>query len=211
MARPPPPGGVMHGRVYADGSRLFAEHSYNGLIALQGWAFAIYDEEGKVTASAFGITPWWAVGIFVAELWALMNAAQNAFPGNPFFVDCMAVKRGSRNGTAWASAPSRRFARAWIPLAHVLEEYPEAVEWVPAHCNKASVGVKRLSNGAFLSDTDLAANANVDLLAKRGAREYAPTFREKSSILTASALVTDIARWIGICTVLANHICRRNI
>lgn len=30
---PPPPGGVMHGRVYADGSRLFAEHKYCGLVA----------------------------------------------------------------------------------------------------------------------------------------------------------------------------------
>lgn len=117
----------------------------------------------------------------------------------------MAVQRGTKNGSAWASAPSRRFGRAWIPLAQVLEDDPDAVEWISAHCSKQSVGVKRMSNGVFMTETDLAANANVDSLAKRGAREYTPTLRERNSILTASALVSDIARWLGVCTVLANR------
>ena len=61
---PPPHGGILHGRVYADGSRLFAEHKFCGLVARQGWAFAIYDDDAKVIAAASGLTPWCHVGHF---------------------------------------------------------------------------------------------------------------------------------------------------
>ena len=54
---PPPRGGVPLARVYADGSRLFAEHRYCGLAARQGWAFVIVDDDGRVLASASGNTP----------------------------------------------------------------------------------------------------------------------------------------------------------
>ena len=107
----PPSEGIPHGRVYVDGLRLFAEHKYCGLLARQGWAFAVCDVRGKVVASASGRTPWWSQGIFAAELWALLNASVLAFPGSPFVVDCMAVKLGSSNGLAYAAAPNRVLGR----------------------------------------------------------------------------------------------------
>ncbi len=48
---PPPCEGVVQGRVYADGSRLYAEHKYCGLVARQGWAFVIMSDQGKIVAS----------------------------------------------------------------------------------------------------------------------------------------------------------------
>ena len=66
----PPSDGIPLGRVYTDGSRLFAEHKYCNLAARQGWAFAVLDVDGFVLAAASGRTPWWAVGIHATELWA---------------------------------------------------------------------------------------------------------------------------------------------
>ena len=202
---PPPPGGVAHGRVYADGSRLFAEHKYCGLVARQGWAFAIYDDEAKLIAAASGLTPWWASGIYAAELWALLNASQVAFPSSPFFIDCKAVQIGTRNGPSWANSPSRKLGRAWSPLALCLEDYPESATWVPAHCAKSAIGVARLSDGNVMQQVDFDGNDFVDFHAKKQARIHTPSFSDRSSIVSASNLVSDIAKWIGYCTVLANH------
>ena len=133
--------------MYADGSRLYAEHKYCNLIARQGWAFAILDVDGVIIASAHGRTPWWASSIYAAELWALLNASLNAFPGSPLLIDCQAVQVGSRNGTAWMTAPSRRFGRAWVPLSRALEDDQNAVTWMPAHCTNSAVGMSHFSYG----------------------------------------------------------------
>ena len=71
----PPHDGIPHGRVYMDGSRLYAEHKYCNLIARQGWAFAVLDVDAVVIAAASGRTPQWANGIHATELWALLRAA----------------------------------------------------------------------------------------------------------------------------------------
>ena len=202
---PPPRGGVPLARVYADGSRLFAEHRYCGLAARQGWAFVIVGDDGRVLASASGNTPWWAEGVHAAELWALLNASQNAFPGSSFFVDCESVQIGSKNGTAWAHSPCRTFGRAWIPLSNAVEDYPESVGWMPAHCGKDAIGTLRLSNGEALSAVDLESNDLVDTLAKAAARSSPPSRSELELIVSTSKLVEDVATWIARITVLANH------
>ena len=190
---------------YADGSRLFAEHKYCGLLARQGWALAVVNDLGRVITSASGSTPWWAEGIYAAELWALLNATQVAFPGSPFIIDCKAVQVSSKNGAAWACSPSRRLGRAWAPLSRVLEEFPDCVTWMPAHCSSSAVGTQYLSNGELLSDIDLFTNDHVDSLAKGAARRHAPTAAERKHVVEVSKLVEDVAKWIAQATVLANH------
>ena len=205
MAGSPPPSGIGPGRVYTDGSRLFAEYKYDNLVARQGWAFAILGPDGCVMAAASGSTPWWAEGIHAAELWALVNATQVAFPGSSFFVDCKAVQVGAKNGVQWAKSPCRRFGRAWTSIAHVVEQYPDCITWMPAHCNSSAVGIARLSSGEALTRDDLWANAYVDGLAKDVAKKIAPSRKIRDHITKTSQLIEDVARWIGQITVLANH------
>ena len=54
----------------------------------------------------------------------------------------MAVQLGTQRGASWASAPERRLARAWAPLATCLEEEVGAVVWMPAHTASEAVGVR---------------------------------------------------------------------
>ena len=49
-------------------------------------------------------------------------------------VDCQAVQLGAQRGIEWATSPSRQLARAWGPLAAVLDGPSENVVWMPAHC-----------------------------------------------------------------------------
>ncbi len=196
---------IPYGRVYADGSRLYSEQRYCNLLARHGWAFVVVDQDGKVVAGASGTVPWWINGIYGAELWALLQAASFASLGSPLHVDCNAVRMGVHNGLSWARSPSRKLARAWIPLANILEGGTDSVAWLPAHCDKSAVGVRELSNGRKLDGVDLSSNALVDTWAKREAKSSAPNRSEFKIVEDATKLVDCIARWIGICTREANH------
>ena len=151
------------------------------------------------------MTPWWADGIYGAELWALLNAAQVACPGSTYHVDCKAVQQGTRNGTQWAQASARKLGRAWIPLSLALEGYPDSVVWMPAHCTNSAAGSRVLSDGRLLSRVDIAMNDLVDSMAKREASAWMPSKRERQRITEADSLIVAIATWIGHCTVYANR------
>ena len=101
---------------YVDGSRLYAEHELCGLVARQGWAIAAYDDNRQLVAAAHGRTPAWADGIHAAELWGLLMATQSFDPGCALKVTCLSVQQGSVRDIGWATAPGRKFARAWAPL-----------------------------------------------------------------------------------------------
>jgi hypothetical protein len=90
-------------------------------------------------------------------------------------------------------------------MANILEDNPEGIAWVPAHCSSDAIGVRELSNGRSFDSIDLAANAFVDSHAKREARAYAPSRRDYSVVNKATSLVEGLARWIGMCTREANH------
>ena len=95
--------------------------------------------------------------------------AENAAVANdhylrPMHVDCDAVRIGAQQGTEWARASSRKLARAWMPLANILEDDADAVSWLPAHCSATAIGVRELSNGRKFDSVDLAANAFVSQL-----------------------------------------------
>ena len=68
-----------------------------------------------------------------------------------------------------ARPSSRKLARAWIPLANILEDSTDAVAWLPAHCNKSAIGVRELSYGRKFDRVDHAMNDLVDSWAKREA------------------------------------------
>jgi hypothetical protein len=42
-------------------------------------------------------------------------------------VDCNAVRLGAQKGRSWALASCRKLARAWIPLANVIEDNTDLV------------------------------------------------------------------------------------
>ena len=201
----PDKDGVPYGRVYADGSRLFAEHRYFNLLARHGWAFVIIDLEGTIISAASGTVPFWIDSIYGSELWALLQAASTAFPGSPMHVDCDAVRIGVQNGMTWALSSARKLARAWVPLANILEGCTGSVTWLPAHCNKSAIGVRELSNGRKLDRVDLAMNDLVDTWAKREAKASPPSKSEINTVNDATRLVEGLAKWIGMCTHMANH------
>jgi hypothetical protein len=96
-------------------------------------------------------------------------------------------------------------ARAWAPLANILEDNPEGIAWVPAHCSSDAIGVRELSNGRAFDRIDLEANAFVDTHAKREARAQAPSRLDYDVVNKATSLVEGLAKWIGVCTREANH------
>ena len=71
--------------MYTDGSRLDGPSK---LLARNGWAFVVLDEDDQIIASASGVPPDWVEDIPGAEAWALYQAASLARPGCTYFVDC---------------------------------------------------------------------------------------------------------------------------
>jgi hypothetical protein len=200
-----PQAGIAEGMIYMDGSRLYAEWKLAGFCARQGWAMAAYDEGGNLTAAAHGRPPGWIRGINATELWGLLMGARSSDPFSPLFIDCMAVQKGSLNGCGWAGSPSRRYARAWSPVANILEDDVGRVVWMPAHCTAEHEGVKTLSNGQLLSRHHRTGNAAVDGYAKEIAMQDAPPQWQMKVVADATDRLTAVGRWIGQSGAYANH------
>ena len=62
------PDGYFRGRVYTDGSRLDGP---TPLLATNGWALTVLDEDNVTIASASGVPPRWVEDIPATEAWAL--------------------------------------------------------------------------------------------------------------------------------------------
>ena len=199
-----PADGCVTGRVYVDGSRIDGEWFLAGMCARHGWAFAAYDDDGMLLAAAKGRPPAWADGIYGAELWGLFMAATEADPWAPLRVDCMSVQLGTQNGQEWAAAPNRCLARVWAPLSAALDDDPQRVVWMPAHCIQDAIGTKRLGNGELLSELDVKGNAFVDKLAKEAARFDRLPRAQLAGVRKLGEKLTAVAMWIGQATQLAN-------
>ena len=200
-----PPDALPEFKGYVDGSLLDGDWQYAGLCARRGWAFAVMDSDGRVAAAAKGRPPAWAHGIHGAELWGLLQACRATVPDLPLRVDCQAVHVGSQRGLAWAAAPMRVLARAWMPLADILDGCIGRVAWMPAHLSSDAAGSRRLSNGEVLTAGDITGNAYVDALAKSVAQEQRLTDAERRRIRNLFIRVEAVAKWIGQATYLANH------
>ena len=190
---------------FVDGSLLFAEHRFFGMCARRGWAFVVLDQARRLVAAAKGRPPSWADGIHGTELWGFLQAASCASPSDKFSVDCLAVQLGAQRGLAWATAPQRRLARAWAPLAHALGDEADRVRWMPAHCSSAAAGSHFCSDGSTLLGTDIIANDYADEMAKSVASADQPSWHDRQMVLTEAERVTQAAQWIGRATALANH------
>ncbi len=135
----------------------------------------------------------------------LLMATTHSAPEVPLRVDCLSVQMGAQRGATWAAAPERRLARAWAPLAAALDDSPQRVVWMPAHCTAASLGVKRLGDGSPLTRRDLDGNAYVDKLAKSVAYAARLPVSDKRRVATTWAKVEAVERWLGQVTVMANN------
>jgi hypothetical protein len=202
-----PPTDSDHGRctLYVDGSRLYAEHGLFDMCARRGWAFAAVNELQEVVAAAQGRPPGWADGIHGAELWGLLQATQSAGLDDGFKVDCLAVRLGVCKGAEWAADPSRRLARAWIPVASAIEGASDRVVWMPAHCSAEALGHKVMSDGSALQAVDVSSNALVDAMAKSVARAQRPPKWQFDLIQREAKRLAEAATWLGQITALANH------
>ena len=76
---------------------------------------------------------------------------------------------------------------------------------MPAHCSASSAGKKLLSNGFPLHAIDIAGNAYCDKWAKAAAAAQSLPKSELKRIADAGAFLTEVAKWIGICTTAANR------
>ena len=75
-----PAGGVFQGRVYSNGSRLDGPTS---LLARNGWAFVVLDDDNVLIASASGIPPGWVDDIPGTEVWVWLKLPCMRSPGAP--------------------------------------------------------------------------------------------------------------------------------
>ena len=208
VKRPIDNASTVKGTFYTDASRLFSHKSFYGECASFGWAFAAYDQSLDLIAAAMGCPPKWVKEIHPSELWALLQAVTSSEPGSSFVSDCLSVVEGCHKGSLWANSAHRTYSRGWNPLSAALEECDEAskaVKWMPAHCSKTAVGNKKLSDGRFMTQHDLQANAFVDKLCKEAAARAAMPEPMRKKVAEQSQKLVCIARWLGQVTVLANH------
>ena len=157
------------------------------------------------SAAANGRPPAWAAGIYGAELWGLSITVSSTDAWTPLRVDCLSVQLGTQKGITWANAPERCLARVWGPVCAALDDDPQRVVWMPAHCSHEAVGIKRLGNGERLTALDLCGNAHVDKLSKEAARADRLPRECREAVTKLGADLTAIALWIGQATHLANH------
>ena len=203
---PPPEEGLPAGStLYADGSRLFAEHKYFGMAARHGWAVVALNAQGRFVASASGVPPSWADGIFGAELWGLWQALRISGPGEQYRVDCLSVSTGVQKGIDWATSGDRKLGRLWGWVGEAFEGRTDDVAWMPAHVGDKSVGHRTLSNGQSLTPVDVAANDYVDGKAKAEARAIQPPRSQLWAIVLRSIRLNEAALWLGRITALANR------
>ena len=132
-------------------------------------------------------------------------AVQTFDPGCSLKVDCLAVKKGSQRDLAWASAPNRKFARAWGPIAVALEDDVSRVTWMPAHCSLRDTEHKQLGDGSPLTAAHVRGNDLVDTLAKQIARRDQVPRSQVHMVQLADKRIKAIAMWIGRATAYANN------
>jgi hypothetical protein len=131
-------------------------------------------------------------------------AVSSSDPWAPLRVDCLSVQQGAQQGQEWAGAPELCLARVWAPLSASLDDGPERVVWMPAHCSQQAVGNKQLGNGDWLTSYDVEGNAFVDKLAKEAARADRLPRLQRKAVHELGELVAAIVTWIGQVTRLAN-------
>jgi hypothetical protein len=183
-----PADGHFLGRVYSDGSRLDGP---TPLLARNGWAFVVLDDDDRIIASASGVPPDWVEDIPGTEAWALTQAAQHALPGCTFFVDCDPCVKAVHAGPELSCADNKPLARVHRLMHMALDDTPrQAVTWMPAHLRPGQCGTVTRGDGFLLTESDVRGNAEADKLAKRAVEHHRVPLRTRQAIKAHDELVT---------------------
>jgi len=197
-----PPGGMFLGRVYSDGSRLDGPTS---LLARNGWAFVVLNDDDETVASASGLPPAWVDNIPGTEAWALSQAGQLALPGTTFFVDCQPCVDAFHAGAVACSRDSNPLARVHAAMHLALDDVPAAsVMWMPAHLKPGSCGQVARGDGFLVEEIDVLANDMADGMAKAAVLAHRVPAHIRRNIKQHANLVTANARWIARATLIAS-------
>ena len=198
-----PRGDTFQGTVYTDGSRLDGP---DDLLARNGWAFVVFNEDGEMIAAANGVPPDWITDIPGAEAWAVIQAAMRAEPECTYMVDCEPCVKAFHMGKPAACAANRPLARVNGMMHDALDDTPsQAMIWMPSHATEADLGTICRGDGFLLTLQDLDGNDAADRLAKRAVNFHRVPFMVRKAIEAHDQLTTDNAVWIARATVLANR------
>ena len=200
--------GLLESDVYTDGSLMDNEPEFEGSCRALGWSFVVLAHDGTILAAARGCPPAYVDTIYGAELWAVQMVVTRALAGMVRVVtDCESVQTGCRQGHKWTTAPGRVYARSWA-VVHATGDDGELlvpVVWMPAHTAAWQIGMVVKSDGTLLSAMDRDANDLADKGAKVAATGRRVAEAVRALLRAEAGEVADMARWIAMVTVLANH------
>jgi len=203
-----PDDGLLEGDVYTDGSLMDNDPEFEGSCRALGWSFVVLGPEGQVVAAARGCPPAYIDTIYGAELWAVQMVVTRALAGMARIVtDCESVQTGCKQGSKTTTAPGRVYARTWA-VVHASGDEGDLqipVVWMPAHTTACQIGSVVKSDGTLLSALDRDANDLADKGAKVAATGRRVAEDVRALLLAEAGEVTDMARWIAMVTVRANH------
>lgn len=197
-----PPGGVLHGKVYTDCSRLDGP---TALLARNGWAFVAVDDD-QIYAIAYGLPPDWIEDIPCNEAWALLQAAARAILGTFFFVDCQPCVDAVHKGAAFARSDKNPLARVHTMLAEAMNDVPpEFTVWIPSHMKPGSCRTVTRGDGFLMPELDVEMNDIADKYAKQAVSAHRAPYRVRAEIKAHDDLTTANAMWVARAALLANQ------
>jgi hypothetical protein len=105
--------------IYTDGSMIDGSSKSLGRV---GFGFAAYNEDGQLTAKAYGTPPAWIDTVPGAETWALAAAIEHSMAGVKIWSDCKSVVNRLKGGRAAATCSSVKLARVWSKIFDLCED-----------------------------------------------------------------------------------------
>ena len=121
-------------------------------------------------------------------------------------VDCRSVVLGTRRDLAWTRAPTRRYARAWGPLAAALHEDASRVAWMPSRCLRGGTGARTLDDGSPVTDDLIVGNDAADRLARQAAEADRVPAEQRHVLRQLGSRIAAPAKWLGRVTAFANAV-----
>ena len=193
---------------YTDGSMLLGRWAP---LRCTGFGVVVVALSGALIGFGFGTPPNRITTAAAAELWAI-DFVLGINPTPPKIkTDCMSIIAAARTGTKMVTDASRPLARLWRSIEDSLDGdigvlvRDGHLNWIPAHLSLRAVGERRLPNGDRLSMVDWRANRLVDILAKMGSKQFAPTCDVQKLLSSVTALAKHWAAQLGQATHIANN------
>ena len=205
-----PPDGIIDSNavMYTDGSMVDGPSSAIGRV---GFGIVALNEEGEVTAKAFGTPPGWINTVPGAEAWALYEALRNMVPGASIRSESASVVNRFKDGKKAATSSKVKSARLWRMIFELCDHYscPESqvdLELMPAHTAAWQVGRTRKGDGSRLTATDRTGNDLADGMAKKGAKLHRVPWKLRCEVETAERVALRAALQLSVTTHAANNV-----